>query len=231
MISVIIPTLNEEKYISFLLESIKKQDFTDYEIIVADGGSKDKTVEIAKNYGCKIIKGGLPSKGRNEGAKVAKGELLFFIDADSTLPLVFFSKLIKEFRKRKLGLASYPVYPEGNIIDKILYRIYNSWAWLFQKFIPHATQTVLIKKEIHQQIGGFNEEATIGEDHVYAREGAKFGKFGFLSIPHISTSTRKFDEDGRLKIYSMFIFVGIYMFFFGKFKSNIFKYHNSRENP
>ena len=78
--SLIIPCLNEEKYLPLLLDSIKKQNFKDYEIIIADAGSKDKTLEIAKKYDCRIIPGGLPAKGRNEGAKIAKGELLFFCD-------------------------------------------------------------------------------------------------------------------------------------------------------
>ena len=95
MISIIIPTLNEEKYLPLLLASIKNQAFKEYEIILADAGSKDRTVEIAKQYGCRIIPGGSPSKGRNEGAKVAKGELLFFIDADAVLPPKFFEKSLR----------------------------------------------------------------------------------------------------------------------------------------
>lgn len=71
MLSIIVPALNEEKYLPILLSQIKKQNFnSDSEIIVADAGSKDKTVEIARNYGCKIIPGGLPARGRNEGAKI-----------------------------------------------------------------------------------------------------------------------------------------------------------------
>jgi len=75
MLSIIIPTLNEENYLPFLLESIKNQDFKDYEIIVADAGSHDKTREIAKNFGCKVVSGGLPAKGRNEGTKFSRGNL------------------------------------------------------------------------------------------------------------------------------------------------------------
>ena len=230
MISIIIPVLNEEDYLPLLLNSIEKQEFIDYEIIIADGGSKDRTTEIATNYGCRVISGGLPAKGRNEGVKIARGELLFFIDADSTLPPNFFSKLIEEFEKRKLDLASFQVYPKGNIVDKILYSIYNFFAFAIQKFLPHATQTILVKKEIHQKIGGFDEEITIGEDHAYARKGAKHGKFGFLlKVPPILTSVRRFNREGRLKTYSAFLLVGLYLFLFGEFKSNIFKYHNSRE--
>lgn len=226
MISIIIPALNEENYIPHLLESIKKQDFTDYEIIIADAGSKDKTVAIAKKYSCRVIPGGLPAKGRNEGAKIAKGDLLFFIDSDSTLSPDFFSKLIEEFKKKRLGIASFQVYPQGNLIDRICYSIYNFWVWVSQRFLPHATQTVLVKKEIHQKIGGFEEEIRIGEDHFYVRVGAKFGRFGFLTkVPPVLTSARRFDKEGRLKTYSFYILAGIFMFFGGGVKSKIFNYY------
>jgi len=224
MLSIIIPTLNEEDYLPSLLESIKKQDFIDYEIIVADGGSEDRTIEIAKNYGCKITLGGSPAKGRNEGAKNAKGDLFLFVDADSILSPHLLAELIKEFEKRKLDLVSFPVYPQGNIIDKICYGIYNLWAWISQKFLPHATQTVLVKREIHQKIGGFDEEIKIGEDHAYARSGARFGKFGFLSIPPLLTSARRLEREGRLKTYLIYLLAGLHMFFLGNVKSDIFKY-------
>ena len=96
MLSIIIPALNEEKYLPLLLKEIKKQNFADdLEIIVADAGSEDKTVEIAKNYGCKIVQGGLPARGRNEGAKIAQGDIFLFMDADNIyLPKNFLEKLI-----------------------------------------------------------------------------------------------------------------------------------------
>jgi len=83
MLSIIIPTLNEEKYLPFLLSSIKEQNFKDYEIILSDAGSEDRTIEIAKSYGCRVVKGGLPAKGRNQGARAAAGDLLLFLDSDT----------------------------------------------------------------------------------------------------------------------------------------------------
>jgi glycosyltransferase involved in cell wall biosynthesis len=111
MLSIIIPALNEEKRLPLLLESIKNQNFFDYEIILADAGSTDKTLEIAKKYGCKVIPGGLPAKGRNEGAKVAKSDLLFFCDADTILPNNFLKESLTEFEKRKLDIASFCLVP------------------------------------------------------------------------------------------------------------------------
>ena len=102
MLSIIIPTKNEEHYLPKLLDSIKKQEYKDYEIIVADGGSNDRTKEIARKYGCKLVKGGLPSVGRNNGAKVAKGYLLLFLDADFILPEGFLKNLVQEIKKKRL---------------------------------------------------------------------------------------------------------------------------------
>ena len=80
MLSIIIPTLNEEKHLPRLLKNIKDNNLENYEIIVADNNSKDKTRQIAKKYRCKIVQGGLPSKAKNNGAKAARGSLLFFIE-------------------------------------------------------------------------------------------------------------------------------------------------------
>jgi len=110
-LSIIIPALNEENNLPGLLNSLKEQSFSDYEIIIADAGSKDGTAAIAKKYGCKIVPGGLPAKGRNEGAKIAKGDILFFLDADTVLPDNFFEKAIAEFNDRQLELASFCLIP------------------------------------------------------------------------------------------------------------------------
>jgi len=234
MLSIIIPALNEEKYLPLLLGEIKKQNFNgDLEIIVADGGSKDKTTEIARNYGCKIVKGGLPAKGRNEGAKEAQGEIFLFMDADNVfLPENFLKNLLEKFEKRKLEVASFPIYPQGNWFDKVAYGIYNNFLVnLTQKFSAYATNSVLVKKEIHQKIGGFDEEIKMAEDHAYVKRARKFGKFGFIKTEPVLTSTRRFEQDGRAKTYLKYFLAWIYMFFLGDIKSDIFNYRfNNSKN-
>lgn len=225
MLSIIIPALNEEKYLPLLLKEIKRQNFVDYEIIVADAGSQDKTVKIAKSFGCKIVQGGLPAKGRNEGAKIAQGDIFLFMDADNIyLPENFLKNLLEEFEKRKLGVASFPICPDGNGFDKFFYGIYNWWVKTAQKFSVWATNSVLVKKEIFEKIGGFDEEIKIGEDHVFAQRASKISKFGFIKTQPVLTSTRRFERDGRLKTYLKYILAGLYMLIFGPVKSNIFKY-------
>jgi glycosyltransferase involved in cell wall biosynthesis len=270
MLSIIIPTLNEEKYLPLLLLSLAKQqgeedksssspaefpkeararkrmkfsfDFAiaretkqqnfreEYEVIVADAGSKDKTIEIAKSFGCKVVKGGLPAKGRNEGAKVAKGHVFLFMDADNVfLPENFLNKLLTEFERKKLGVASFPTYPNGKTIDKIFYGIYNNFVNLTQ--IPYATNLVLVRKEIFEKVGGFDEEIKIGEDHYLAKQAAKFGKFGFIKTDSVLTSSRRLERDGRLRTYLKYILAGVYMFFFGPIKKPIFKYKFGHYSP
>jgi glycosyltransferase involved in cell wall biosynthesis len=225
MLSIIIPTLNEEKYLPILLSQIKKQNFTDYEIIVADAGSTDKTVEIAKSFGCKIVKGGLPAKGRNEGAKAAKGELFLFMDADNIyLPDGFLDKLITEFKKRNLGVASFPIYPAGNFADKICYFLYNKFVEIFQNWTAFATNSILIKREVFEKVNGFDEEVLIAEDHDLAKRASKISKFGFIKTEPVLTSPRRFEIDGRFKTYGKYLLAGLYMLVFGPVKRKIFEY-------
>ncbi len=224
MLSIIIPALNEEKYLSLLLKQIKKQNFDNFEIIIADANSTDKTVEIAQSFGCKIVKGGLPAKGKNEGAKIAQGEIFLFMDADNIfLPENFLNNLLAEFKKRNLGVASFPIYLRGKKIDKILYGIYNNFVNLTQ--IPYATNSILVKKEIFEKVDGFDEEIKIGEDHCFVKQAAKFGKFGFIKTELVLTSSRRLEKDGRLRTYLKYILAGIYMLFFGPIKKAIFKYN------
>lgn len=227
MLSIIVPTLNEEKYLPILLGEIKKQkNFNDdLEIIVADAGSKDKTLEIARSSGCKIVPGGLPAKGRNEGAKVARGDVLLFMDADNIfLPENFLNNLLEEFKKRNLSVASFPICPKGNVFDKIIYGLYNFWVNLSQKFSAWATNSVLVKKEIFEKIGGFDENVKIAEDHDFAKRAARISKYGFIKTEPVLTSTRRFERDGRFKTYLKYLLAALHIFILGPVKSDIFKY-------
>ena len=88
-VSVIVPTLNEEANIAKTLKLVRAQrSHLDYEVIVSDGGSEDRTAEIAKKYADRVVVGEKRGIwfGRNQGAKAAKGEVYVFIDADTIIP-------------------------------------------------------------------------------------------------------------------------------------------------
>jgi glycosyltransferase involved in cell wall biosynthesis len=225
MLSIIIPTLNEEECLPLMLEEIKKQNFKDYEMIVADADSRDKTVKIAKSYGCKIASGGLPAKGKNEGAKVAQGEIFLFMDADNIfLPPNFLKNLLGEFTKRKLDIASFPIFPQGNKFDRLAYRLFYWWVGKSQNFSPYATSCALVRRNIHEKIDGFDEEIKLAEDHAYARKAARYGKFGFIKTEPVLASPRRLERDGRVRSYIMYLLAGLYISFLGDIKSDIFKY-------
>ena len=123
-VSVIIPTLNEEKYIEKTLKALKNQDFEGkFEIIVADGMSKDNTVKIAEKYADKVIlvkKKGIAA-GRNEGARVAKGDVLIFVDADTVLLPNTISELVKAFKDKKVVGAACPIIPLSAKIENFFF--------------------------------------------------------------------------------------------------------------
>jgi glycosyltransferase involved in cell wall biosynthesis len=226
MLSIIIPTLNEEKYLPSLLDSIKNQSFKNYEIIVSDAGSKDKTREIAKRYGAKIVDGGLPAKGRNEGAKVARGDLLLFLDADVLLSEKFLEKSLKEFKEKKLKVASFLIAPQRKSkILKILFFLFYNLPWLFfEKIFPHGAMAILVEKEIFQKVGGFDETLKVAEDHHFIQKAAKLGKFALIRSTKILISTRRFEKEGWVKLYLKYILIELHMIFLGPVKTDIFKY-------
>lgn len=225
MISIIIPALNEEKHLAALLRSIKAQNLKDCEIIVADAGSKDKTKEIAEKYNCKVVPGGLPAKGRNEGAKIAKGDLLLFLDADVVLPSGFLKGAIKEFNAKKIEIATFPILFTGSKIDRFISDFYNSWVKITQGFLPHALgAALLVTKRLHDRINGFDEKILLAEDHHYARRANKLAKYGLLKTMPVSISNRRFKSDGRMKTCMKYFLAEFYMVSFGPIKSDFFNY-------
>jgi len=227
MISIIIPTLNEEDYLPKLLDSLRKQNLKeDYEAIIADAGSTDKTIEIAKQkYGCRVVPGGLPAKGRNEGAKVAQGNLLLFLDADLILPEGFLDTLLKEFKEKNLDIASTDLeFLSNKKIYKIAAFLRNIYYRFTQRILPHISQCILVKKDIHNKIGGFNEKIKLCEDFDYIKKMDKITKFGHISKIKFYSSVRRFEKDGLIYTFLKLLFAHLYIALFGPIKSDIFRY-------
>lgn len=197
--SIIIPTYNEEEYLPVLLKSIKSQSFDDYEIIVADANSTDKTREIAKDYGCIVVDGGLPGVGRNKGAEVAKGDYLLFLDSDLMLTDDYLRDVLYEFRMEKLGIAITQMQPMSKKIeDKLFHDFANHFMISVENIKPHGAGCygIIAKKELHDACGGFDESLTFGEDTDYIERLAKKDNFKVLRNAKVGVSTRRLEEEG-----------------------------------
>jgi glycosyltransferase involved in cell wall biosynthesis len=202
MLSIIIPAKNEEGTIDRLLKSIKRQSFKDYEIIVADAHSTDKTAAIAKRSGARVVNGGMPGPGRNRGAEVAKGCNLLFLDADVILPKDFLKKNYRDFLNRNLDVATTFVSPlSRKLIDKIIFKNINIGYRLIEKIKPGAQGFhIFAKKKWFDKVKGFDEKAYFCEDYDFVLKiWKKGGRFGILEGPAIKVSVRRLDKEGRVK--------------------------------
>jgi len=194
-VSVVIPSLNEEKYIESTLKSVKNQDYKGkYEIIVADGMSKDKTVKIAKKYADKIIavkrKG--VSAGRNEGAKVAKGDILFFLDADTILLPNVITELVKCLKKTDVMGVSIPFLLDDlkkNILMVSAMGVYSLLTKI--KLQPVYTICFACKKKSFLKIGGFDEKLHVAEDIEFGQRLKKLGKLDYIDTTFVIASSRR----------------------------------------
>ena len=233
MLSIIIPALNEQQYLPSLLSSIIRQSpSVEHEIVIADAGSQDKTVEIALSYGCTVVPGGLAAKGRNQGGKAAKGDLFLFLDPEVLLPNGFLQRILSEFKERNLDIASCAIEP---IVEKWMPRfafpgfffdlLYNWPARLSQSVFPYASALLLVKKGIHEKLGGFNESIRIGEDHDYARRGARFGRYGFLTSSKLPLFMRRCQKMGVLRTNLRYLLCNLFNSLLGEVKSDVFRYN------
>ncbi|WP_407391120.1 MJ1255/VC2487 family glycosyltransferase [Methanobrevibacter sp.] len=197
--SIIIPTYNEEEYLPVLLDSIKEQDFDDYEVIVADANSTDRTREIAEEYGCIVVDGGLPAVGRNNGANVAKGDILVFLDSDLQLTEDYLRDVLYEFQMERLGIAITQMLPMSNKVqDKLFHDFANYFMIGVEKIKPHGAGCygIIAKRSLHEECGGFDESLTFGEDTDYIERLAKKAPFRVLRNAKIGVSTRRLEEEG-----------------------------------
>jgi len=231
MLSIVIPTLNEEKYLPKLLNDIRRQTFSDYEIIVSDACSEDNTTKVAEDFSCKVVVSSKerrhPSIQRNTGAKIAQGDILLFLDADTgIIGDDFLEKVVDEFNKRGLGSAGFYLLFESKKLFYSFYRcFYNFSVFCAQYFKPLAVGAgIIVRKKWHDQIGGFDETIFIGEDQVYCEKISKLGKFRILKSKKTFFSIRRFEKSGPWKMFANLIYSASYVVFFGPIKKKIIKY-------
>jgi glycosyltransferase involved in cell wall biosynthesis len=245
-LSIVIPTLNEERYISRLLDDIisSKTNGDVIEIIVSDNGSLDNTINIVEKYSdtySKEHQNKFPKvrlvharkKGvafaRNHGALHSNGEYIFFLDADQRLNKNFIANTLSELKTRELDAGSFYFKPgnskqeSNNIkyIDQLIFFGYNNLIFRpMQYILPIACggAGIISKRDAHQKIGGFKTGIEIGEDMDYVIKIAKMGKFRMLNCECSRFDMRRFEEEHRWRVHGKW-FVGGLCYFLGMKKS------------
>ncbi len=170
LFSFIIPTLDEEACLHTCVQSILSQADSSIEIIVADNGSQDQTIPIARSLGCRVVsepQTGL-SFARNAGARAAYGDILCFIDADCILATGWLRTARTCFAWPEVGYVSGPsIYVHCNPLKCAWYNLYTlaiSGGGMATSFINRplfAGNNFAIRRELFQQTGGY--EDVIGE--------------------------------------------------------------------
>ena len=187
-----------------MLKSIKAQDFKDYEIIVADANSKDKTREIARKYGCKVVQGGLPSKGRNNGARHASGEYFLFLDSDVALPPGFLRENLEDFKSKRLACAGVWAMPlSKKPSDRFIFLSGSFFQNALKKLKPFGIGwCIFITRKAFKAIKGFNEGILVGEDIDLTTRASKHGNFGVLKKKKVYVSVRRLEKEGRFNYFT-----------------------------
>lgn len=211
--SVIIPALNEGNYIEGCLKSISRQTFPrdKYEIIVSDGTSVDKTVEIAKKYADMVVtseKRGI-WWGRNYGAKFAKGKYLVFIDADTTIKEDYLEVVHKYLEMGVVGLTmGFEI--EGKGPKRRIIEFMSGGYWWLNSKIGNGSLigiNICIPKDIFMKVGGFKEYAL--EDAAFDKELRTEGKTLFLIQRKVVTSARRLEEYGAIGLCRYYVELGL----------------------
>ncbi|MFW5718389.1 MAG: glycosyltransferase [Spirochaetota bacterium] len=224
-VSVIVPTYNEEEYLPKILDCLKSQtmDPDEYEIIVADADSDDRTPEIAREYGAKVVPGGMPAEGRNAGAEVAVGDYFFFFDADVKFSRDFLENAYNEMQERFVDVATCEVRPLSNVpLDRMMHDFANLYVRLNQYTNPMAPgYCILITSRLYHRVGGFNTDITLAEDFDLIRRAAKLRPFRVLDSVHITVSVRRYRKEGRLAFIGHSLAVSWHRTFKGEIKGDI----------
>ncbi|MEX0920733.1 MAG: glycosyltransferase [Candidatus Pacearchaeota archaeon] len=219
-ISVIIPCKNEERYLSKILKFLSSQEkITNLEIIVSiSPDTTDKTEEIARKYGARIVKGGLPATVRNKGAKHSSFDILFFLDADTySNSRTFLLRALMEFNSKNLDVAGTLLSPEykGDGLKKTFYeKLYEFENKIFVKKEnskkPKMQSGMFVRRKAFNKLNGFRE-GLFGEDSDFAERAVDKGmNFGILKkCGKLKNSVRRYEDKGILRMLSKYTYFNL----------------------
>jgi glycosyltransferase involved in cell wall biosynthesis len=218
-VSIVIPTLNEENYVGFVLSDIARQRRKAHEVIVVDGKSEDATASVVERFpGVDLLIGAPPvANQRNLGGRKASGDILVFLDADVRLSETFLEDFLERIEQRNLDIAC-PLYMpyRSTLLIKVIHAYVNVVFVALQKVIPSgAGHCIAVKREVFQQSPGFDPTLKLGEDVALVRKLSKGHRFGIVA-KQLFVSDRRYKEEGVSRMLTKILLLSIILTF-GKF--------------
>lgn len=206
MISVIIPTFNEEENIAQCLVSLSHQTLprSEYEVIVVDGGSKDATCEIAKKYADLVFVQTSKKVGgaRNDGVKVAKGEIIATTDADCILPPHWIGRIARDFKDPNIVQVYGPVYPIeegiGNQVSLFLANSFSRIGYYSRTFYYTLGCNTAFRKDAFLKAGMYRC-IDAGDDLEIAMRLVDLGSICFDNRLKVGFSMRRYQKFGTFQ--------------------------------
>ena len=197
MVSIIIPTYNEEAIITRLITFLQLNGGENIaEIIVVDSGSDD-TLHLAEKAGAVVAKA--ITKGRaaqmNQGATLATSNVLYFVHADTLPPKTFTTDILLTI-KNGFAFGRYCTqFDSHSVLLKI-----NAYFTKFDLFVCYGgDQTLFITKQLFTEIGGFNANLKVMEDYDITIRAKQKGRYKILQ-QKVLVSARKYEKNNWLKV-------------------------------
>ena len=207
-LSIVVITLNEQTNLPRLLGDLKRQTFSDFEVIHVDSQSEDTTVDVSKRWAStfdryRIIEmdGRGVSRGRNTGAAAARGERILFLDADTRLSPDFLQKALAELDAKSTDLGI--VLMQGNDLAwryRAGFAVFNTGIRLTSAVFPTAIGACLFSTpKTHREIGGFDESLSLCEDCDYALRAFRLNRRSVRVLREkFRFDPRRLEQDGLL---------------------------------
>lgn len=226
-VCVVIPALNEEEHLPEAVDAIAAQTLSPRQVIVADGGSTDRTAEIARARECRVVRGGLPGVGRNNGAREAQASWLLFLDADVVVPPGALEEALAIAETGGFDALSCWFVPDSNgWWVRLMHWVSAGYFWLSTRLRwPHSIGGfILVRRELHEAVGGFDESVIVAEDQDYARRLSRMGRYAFVSRPRVVISTRRFRSEGFVRASARWLGIELHRILLGEVRRPLFRY-------
>ncbi|MDT8318738.1 MAG: TIGR04283 family arsenosugar biosynthesis glycosyltransferase [bacterium] len=222
MISVIIPTLNEELALGKSL--VLARNSKEVEIIVSDGGSDDDTLAIAKRLADKVISS---PAGRgvqmNRGAAAASGDILIFLHADTSLPADWDDLVRETLRDEEIagGAFSFSL-SDSSIPFSLISLMVNIRSRLLK--LPYGDQAIFARRALFEKLGGFRE-IPIMEDVELVKGMRRLGRIKMLDLSVI-TSSRRWEKEGWIRTTVRNLFL-LFLYHLGVSPERLYRFYKA----